>query len=60
MLNFENVTTKENFIKYIKENKMKLEEAEKAGRKIKADRLLKQFLQLAILVNNYANFGFLD
>ena len=121
MLNFENVKTKENFTNYIKENKMKLKEAEaygksrkcwnlsdkfgnewnitynantrlyaifsvckydfdvpfavfmqfdknkimitnaeKAGRKIKADRLLKQFSQRAIMVNSYSNFGFLN
>lgn len=121
MLNFENVTTKENFLNYIKENKMELKEAEvygksrkcwnlsdkfgnewnitynsnaeqyaifnvckydfdipvivfmqfdknkititnaeKAGRKIKSDRLLKQFSQLAIMVNSCVHFGFLN
>ena len=41
-------------------NKITITNAEKAGRKIKADRFLKQFSQIAIMVNCYSSFGFLN
>ena len=40
-------------------NKIEIHRAEKNGRHIKADRLLKEFSQLAIMVNCYSQFGFL-
>lgn len=40
-------------------NKVVICEAEKNGRHIKADRLLKQFSQLALMVNCHVQFNFL-
>ena len=40
-------------------NKITITNAEKAGRKIKSERLLKQFSQLAIMLNCYANYWYL-
>lgn len=40
-------------------NNIEICKAEKNGRKIKANRLLKQFSQLAMTVNCYSQFGYL-
>ena len=40
-------------------NKIEIHKAEKNGRKIKSDRLLKSFSQLAMMVNCYSQFGYL-
>lgn len=40
-------------------NKVEIHRAEKNGRKIKSDRLLKGFSQLALMVNCYSQFGYL-
>ncbi len=40
-------------------NKVEIHRVEKKGRKIQADRLLKDFTQLALMVNCYIQFGFL-
>ena len=40
-------------------NEIEIHSAEKEGRKIKAERLLKQFSQLAMMVNCYKQFGYL-
>ena len=39
-------------------NDVEIHRAEKAGRKIKSDRLLKQFSQVAMMVNCYIQFGY--
>ena len=40
-------------------NDIEIHRAEKAGRKIESDRLLKQFSQLAMMVNCYIQFNYL-
>ncbi len=40
-------------------NKIEIHRAEKNGRCIKADRLLKEFTQLALMVNCYIQFGYM-
>lgn len=40
-------------------NKIEIHRATKNGKNIKADRLLKQFAQLAIMVNCYVQFGYM-
>ncbi len=40
-------------------NKIEIHRAEKNGRHIKADRLLKEFTQLALMVNCYIQFGYI-
>lgn len=40
-------------------NKVEIYRAEKKGRKIKSDRLLKNFAQLGLMVNCYCQFGHL-
>ena len=47
-----------NFKMISTDNKIRIVEAEKAGRHLKAAKFLQQFIHLALIINNFIRFGY--